>query len=519
MSDHALTPARGRRPTMIKGLIPTLPERGKIKIGMKGPMVTSRRGTEFQPPQKLDHFVVTTLQRGEDGNFIPDETLMKRLGDKPTEIPVRLLYDDPTLNFPTRYACFAGRSLWCSGDGEVAIRATPSGPQEVACTCERADPAYKGNDKCKMNGSLSVLIEGAGGIGGVWKFRTTSYNSIVGIMSTMAFIRSMTGGVLANIPLKLRVQPKQTTAPDGNPVTIYFVSLEFDGDMPGLQEIAHGIALGRAKMNISIEHIEEEAKRLLALAPPSNVPLAGDDADDVIEEFYPEQAITEPEPPRGRDIAPEMPQTKPAEIVDAETGEVFDAATIEREARSAAARGTDAFREHLRGLSRAARANLNGKVGTKDAPGELLILAMRTDEALRDAPPDEPTDAFGLPPTGTPQPHSPAGGGNHADQPTAQKGSHALAGAQNSPAGDAAIKDMFGGAARPPAGFYRVALPDDPKMADFDRWLYNLKGKIKDSPDAKEAIRRDNKDNISIFRDVDEVRHEALIAMLGGGNG
>jgi len=406
---------RIRRPTMIKGLIPSLPERGKIKIGVKGKMIRSQRGNEFQPPQKLDHFVVTTLQRGEDGNFVPDDTLMQRLGDKPTEIPVRLLYDDPTLNFPTRYACFVGRVLWCSGDGEVATRLTEtpqdiaSGtkqrPRDVSCPCHRSDPAYTGKDKCKMNGSLSVLIEGAGGIGGVWKFRTTSYNSIVGIMSAMTFIRSLTGGVLANIPLKLRVQPKQTTAPDGSQVVVYIVSLEFDGDMAGLQTIAHGIALDRAKMNVSIQHVEEEARRMLALAGSANAPLPGDDADDIVEEFYPEQAESQAD---ARATLDQFATAKPADIIDGETGEVLDAAAIEREARSAAAKGTDHFREHLRGLSREARAGLKPLIGTRDAPGELTVLAQRTDEAPRAQPETEDgrTDAFGLPLSGgEAQPH------------------------------------------------------------------------------------------------------------------
>lgn len=183
-SGNGIVPASGRRPNMIKGLVPSLPERGKIKIGMKGATIRSRRGVDFQPPQKLDHFVVTTLERGKDGNFLPDAALMERLGDKPTEIPVRLLYDDPTLNFPTRLACFVGRTLWCAGDGETATRLTelPAQvegdrvelkPHQVSCPCHRQDPAYTGRDKCKMNGALNVLIDGAGGLGGVWKFRTT----------------------------------------------------------------------------------------------------------------------------------------------------------------------------------------------------------------------------------------------------------------------------------------------------------------------------------------------------------
>jgi hypothetical protein len=280
-----------QRALSIKGLIPSLPERGKIKIGSKGAVMKSNRGNEFQPPQKLDHFVVTTLDRGQDGNFKRDEAIHEALGEKPTEIPVRLLYDDPTLNFITRYACFAGRTLWCAGDGETAQRVGPDnkGHVTVACPCHRQDPAYEGTDKCKMNGSLSVLIEGAGGIGGVWKFRTTSYNSVVGIMSTLAFLRSVTGGPLSNIPLLMTVRPKQVTDPRGRQQTVFVVGLEFSGDIGALQQIGHQIALDRAKTHMSITYIEDEARRLL-LAPPENVPIQGDDAEDIVAEFYPEQA-------------------------------------------------------------------------------------------------------------------------------------------------------------------------------------------------------------------------------------
>ena len=282
------------RPTMIKGLIPTLPERGKIKIGIKAAMRQSRNGNKFQPPQKLDHFLLTTMERGQDGNFLVDRALHNTLGEKPTEIPIRLLYDDPALNFPSRYARFDGRTLACSGDGEVAMELTgdKKGYQERSCPCEKAAVGYDGKDKCKMNAALSCIIDGGGRVGGVHKFRTTSYNSIVGIMSSMAFLRSVTGGVISNIPLKLIVRPKQGTDPKGMPVTVYVVGLEYAGDIESLQEAGHRIALQRATTHISIAEIETEARRQLAIAPPTvNAPLPGDDADDVLDEFYAEEAF------------------------------------------------------------------------------------------------------------------------------------------------------------------------------------------------------------------------------------
>lgn len=328
MANDILPPARQPpRAMQIKNLVPSLPERGKLKIGVKGREITSRQGNKFQPPEKLDHFVVTTLDRDQAGNFRRDERAHARLGDKPTEIPVRLLYDDPALNFPTRYAAYKGRMLWCCGDGEEAYRvvAAPQAGQPthetVKCPCHRQNPEYSGPDKCKMNGSLSVLLEGAGGLGGVWKFRTTSYNSIVGLMSSMSFIRSITGGPLAGIPFKLFVQPKQVTSPvDGRQQTIYVVGLTFDGDVTTLQQLGHGIALDRAKTHMSIAHIEDEARRMLALPPPPNAPLPGDDAADVVEEFYPEQIDGGSAPPRPtRDGVTAMPER--AAVADADLAE------------------------------------------------------------------------------------------------------------------------------------------------------------------------------------------------------
>lgn len=280
------TPARS---LTIKNLSPMLPERGKIKIGGKGASRPTQNGGEFQLPVKYDHFVVTTMQRGQDNNFIPDAEIMGRLGEKPKRIPVTLLYDDEALNFQTRYAAFKGRVLWCSGDGEVAQRLKGEGPDraEIPCPCERADPAYTGKDKCKINGNLSVLINGAGAVGGVWKFRTTSYNSVVGIMSSMALMKRATGGPLAGIPLELVVAPKTAVSPtEGKAQTVYIVGLEFPGDMTELRKVGYHVALERATHSHRIGHIEEQARLALA-APTDGQIFPGEDPAEVAAEFYP----------------------------------------------------------------------------------------------------------------------------------------------------------------------------------------------------------------------------------------
>jgi hypothetical protein len=269
---------------MIKNLTPTLMERGKIKIGKKGSVATTKTGASFQPPQKLDHFIVTTMERGGDGNFLLDSELMQVFGGKPTEIPVRLLYDDIDLNFQTRYACFAGKQCVCSGNGEEAERLNreTNVRSTVKCPCEMLSPEYTGKTRCKINGCLSVIIDNAMSVGGVWKFRTTSFNSVNAILSGLMLIQSVTNGILSGIPLKLRIMPKTATDPQGNLRKIYMVGLEYSGGFDGLRKISYQAAIDRESHKIKMADIENQARKMIEHNP--------DIVDeDVVPEFYPEQ--------------------------------------------------------------------------------------------------------------------------------------------------------------------------------------------------------------------------------------
>jgi len=276
----------------VKGLTPQLAERGKIKIGEKGEIKTSSQGKQFPLPRKLDHFLITTMQRDAAGRLMPDAALMARLkpeGGKLTEIPVRLLYDDIDLNFPTRYACYKGSRCWCSGDGETAQRLTGENGkyQEVPCPCERVDPYYQGQDRCKILGTLQVLIEDTDRIGGVWKFRTTSWNTVNAILSSLALIKTITGGPLAGIPLHLVLSPKTVTVPTtGQNMVVYVVSLEYWGQEQALADLGYTIARRRIEHQVRMEQIEAEARRLLI--PPHAEP--PEEQAETGAEFYPEVA-------------------------------------------------------------------------------------------------------------------------------------------------------------------------------------------------------------------------------------
>ena len=287
---------------MIKNFIPRLAERGRVKIGEKGEMKTSQGGKQFSQPKKLDHMVVTTMQRDAAGRLLPDTPLMAQLnpgGGKITEIPVRLLYDDPDLNFFTRYACYRGTRCWCSGDGEAAQRLTGENGnyQPVPCPCERQDPMYQGQDKCKTLGTLMVLIEGVNRVGGVWSFRTTSFNSVNAILSSMALIKTITGGPLAGIPLVMVLSPKTVTIPTtGNSMVVFIVSLEYRGPETELAELGYELARRRVEHKVRMEVVEEVARK--QLAAPHQEPVQ--EQEDTAAEFFPAGEAAETASPEPR---------------------------------------------------------------------------------------------------------------------------------------------------------------------------------------------------------------------------
>lgn len=264
--------------TMIKTFVPGLKEIGKIKIGRKGEMKKSRAGNEYRPPEKFNHFEVVTLHKDDNGDFIPDAPVMGLIGSDCKELDVSLLYNDPTLNFFTRFNQYNGGKCMCSGDGERAVQADGT---ELACNPDTC-PVFA-TKKCKPNGILSVVLKDAPRLGGVYKFRTTSVNSIRSILSSMFFIQSLTGGVLADIPLKMTIAP-QSVNPIGSPTaqTIYVVNLEYPGNMDDLHKQTIELMTRKAGMQKKIIEIEAHA-RIAITAPETK-----EDIQDAEYEFYPE---------------------------------------------------------------------------------------------------------------------------------------------------------------------------------------------------------------------------------------
>ena len=292
---------------------PTLAEFGKIKIGGKGETRKKNNSDDtWQIPVKYDHFVITTLVRGEDNNFIKDTALHQRLlekyGAEPKRIPIRLLYNDPAMNFPSRLVCYKGKTQVCSGDGENANRKTEQGMKTVPCPCNHFGPEYEGTEPCKMNGVLSCVIEGTEKLGGVYKFRTTSFNSVQSITTSLFWIQNQTKGILAGLPLELVLNTKTGTNPKtGKAEKIHYVTIEFIGNIQNLLSESTELQKQEAAYSREIKLIEAQAEEIVR-----------NDMDSELsnpEEFYPEKAVMD-----GETETMLADGTK----VDTETGEILE---------------------------------------------------------------------------------------------------------------------------------------------------------------------------------------------------
>ena len=256
----------------IKNIMNILQRIGNIKMGFKGKEHKKQGGGTFRLPQKLEYFLITTMDRDPDTNdWIVDKDLMDKFGEKPKALSVYVPYDNIDLIFPREYARWSGSMRHCQGNGEVALRTDEAGaePVQIKCPCDKLD------NECKPHGILSVILEGSGRIGGVHQLRTTSHNTIRNIVTSLNLLKSLTGGPLAGLPLTLTIMPMKVhpkTKPGGKApgqVTIYVAGLEYRADtaldvspIKQLQEAAQGQVQARLSTGQDMKQLEEAVSRL-----------------------------------------------------------------------------------------------------------------------------------------------------------------------------------------------------------------------------------------------------------------
>lgn len=266
---------------MIKGIDLQLAEIMAIRIGKKGAVIESKAGNKFRPPEKLDHFIVTTPNKDSMGDFILDTEALAIYGEKPTELDVILLSNDPTINFRTRYNYYKGGKCQCSGDGVDGEKLDGSYIKCDIDTCK-----FYAEKKCKANGILSVILPKLGCVGGAARFRTTSIHSIRGILSSLMMISTITGGVLAGIPLTMTLTPKQVQPKSASKAqTVYIVNIVYKGgNADHLRQAVIESAEHRQHVHAQIAEVERMASAALLSQPEET----SEQIKEIELEFYPD---------------------------------------------------------------------------------------------------------------------------------------------------------------------------------------------------------------------------------------
>jgi hypothetical protein len=257
---------------------------GNIKIGGKGEVRESRGGKKWQPPTRLSYFNITTMEKGtleEDGTteYKTDEVIMTKLGKEPKEIKIRLLFDEIENNLQTSFAKYDSSSRWeCRGDGETAEQRKTG--KIVRCDGFECPQYKKKKDNCKLQGVLSCHLEASDMFGAVYQFRTSGFNSISYLITSMSVIKNATCGLLRGIPLSLVVRPKNVELDDGIKTDIYAVSLVYRGEREKLLKEVDQVLLLRDKLHYN------ESEYLRLAESIEVVPNDEEEQKDIADEFY-----------------------------------------------------------------------------------------------------------------------------------------------------------------------------------------------------------------------------------------
>jgi len=247
---------------------------GRIKLGGVGKLIKGKDGKpDWRAPIKYDHFVITSLVRGADGNFEQDARIHTIVGEKPMELGGVLMYDTPEENFHSEMVQYKGRGaagkIWeCDGVNATNLKSGAVG------SCLKAS----GKEcKCKPYSRLHVQLDAAPFTMGYHFFRTTSWESTNNIQTALEEIYARFG-TCYHAPVKLICYPSEDQH-DGKTSTSHKVGLVL-----AMREAEAAALIGEAQ-----EYMAVARGRMKQLAAVTHEDLAVQDAEDeneIADEFF-----------------------------------------------------------------------------------------------------------------------------------------------------------------------------------------------------------------------------------------
>jgi len=266
---------------MLKGLAITPPVIGRISIGR----VVEKNGKRL--PEKDDQFTITTQVQSRDGWMLHplNESLRKATTGKLRSIPVRMLFNEPDLNLRAEYCLFdrdTGRPV-CVGNGETCKRAGEHGIEALACPSPEGC-AFGQSGNCKPYGRLNVTIGDEDELGS-FIFRTTSYNSIRSLSARLHYLSAVSGGLLACLPLELKLRGKSTTQSYRSPIFYVDLGIRVGSDLEAAIAQAHDLNERRKAVGFDQTALDAAARLGFSNGAFEDSP---EERAAVAEEFFPE---------------------------------------------------------------------------------------------------------------------------------------------------------------------------------------------------------------------------------------
>jgi hypothetical protein len=266
---------------MLKGLAITPPVIGRISIGR----IVEKNGKRL--PEKDDQFTITTQVQNRDGWLLHplNESLRKATTGKLRSIPVRLLFNDPDLNLRAEYSLFdrvTGRPV-CVGNGETCKRAGDSGIENQPCPSPDGC-AWGQAGGCKPYGRLNVTIGDEDELGS-FIFRTTSFNSIRSLSARLHYLSAVSGGLLACLPLELKLRGKSPTQSYRSPIFYVDLGIRVGSDLEAAIAQAHDLNERRKAVGFDQTALDAAARLGFSNGAFEDSP---DERAAVAEEFFPE---------------------------------------------------------------------------------------------------------------------------------------------------------------------------------------------------------------------------------------
>lgn len=278
-------------------------ELGKIKVGCLGEerQKTGGSGT-YRLPKKLDHFIITTLNRDAAGGLIVDKRLMDQLKESGyadedgyvRRIPIQVMSNDIEDIMQSSYCIYSGKRLAAHSDGKILTLYADLDKNKWLD--EPTTTEWNDDWKNRVNGkgdpifkvdtvfSCVIAMEQAK-FGGVYKFRTTSRISSENLLSGLTAAKMLSHGVLRGLPMELNVYGV-FVKPKGVVSKVHVVNISvIGGDLAAIARMGKEIANEELKYSDDIKRLQLEYKKILK-AP--GVQESRIEQAEAQQEFYPE---------------------------------------------------------------------------------------------------------------------------------------------------------------------------------------------------------------------------------------